>query len=208
MTMKKLWFEDEKIFIQTGDGKVLWQSFLWYPRLKNATEEERNAYLIVWEFDGKASMKTYLSRVLPMTSPNLRELVVCFWLIRSWMLRPSPVTWEWNRVYWHSILTGLKNLLRKGRNWFWMKSGKLVWNCQMLRYKIAIAWPGWWVVPVVLLIMLFIGNWCWALVITLALSGLFFLDKYFYIALKIWFLLFFCLNHRHTYLKYYIHLVF
>ena len=78
MTMKKLWFEDEKIFIQTGDGKVLWQSFLWYPRLKNATEEERNAYLIVWEFDVKASMKTYLSRVLPMTSPNLRELVVCF----------------------------------------------------------------------------------------------------------------------------------
>lgn len=46
MTIKKLWFEDEKIFIQTGDGKVLWQSFLWYPRLKNATEEERNDYRI------------------------------------------------------------------------------------------------------------------------------------------------------------------
>ncbi|MCX4291132.1 MAG: DUF2442 domain-containing protein [Odoribacter sp.] len=46
MTIKKLWFEDEKIFIQTGDGKVFWQSFLWYPRLKNATEEERNDYRI------------------------------------------------------------------------------------------------------------------------------------------------------------------
>lgn len=46
MTIKKLWFEGEKIFIQTGDGKILWQSFLWYPRLKNATEEERNNYRI------------------------------------------------------------------------------------------------------------------------------------------------------------------
>ncbi len=44
MTVKRLWFEDEKIFIETEDGKVLWQSLLWYPRLKNATEEERSAY--------------------------------------------------------------------------------------------------------------------------------------------------------------------
>lgn len=44
MTIKKLWFKDEKIFIQTEDKKILWQSLLWYPRLKNATEEERNNY--------------------------------------------------------------------------------------------------------------------------------------------------------------------
>ena len=46
ITVKKIWFEDEKIFIQTADEKTLWQSLLWYPRLKNATEEERNNYRI------------------------------------------------------------------------------------------------------------------------------------------------------------------
>lgn len=44
--IKKPWFENEKIFIQTDDGRVLWQSLLWYSRLKNATEEERNNYRI------------------------------------------------------------------------------------------------------------------------------------------------------------------
>ena len=34
---------------------------------------------------------------------------------------------------------------------------------------IAIAWLGWWVIPIVLLITLFIWNWRWALVITLPL---------------------------------------
>ena len=41
--IKKLWFEDEKIFIQTSEGKTLWQSLLWYPRLKEATGEEQNS---------------------------------------------------------------------------------------------------------------------------------------------------------------------
>ncbi len=40
---------------------------------------------------------------------------------------------------------------------------------------IAIAWIGWWIVPCVLLIMLFIWDWCWALVITLAAGWAFFL---------------------------------
>lgn len=46
MKIKKLWFEDEKVLILTEDGRTLWQSLLWYPRLKNATEEQRNAYEI------------------------------------------------------------------------------------------------------------------------------------------------------------------
>ena len=46
MTVTKLWFKDEKIFVQTPEGKIFWQSLLWYPRLKNATEEERNSYTI------------------------------------------------------------------------------------------------------------------------------------------------------------------
>lgn len=46
MKISKLWFKDEKIFILTEDGHTLWQALLWYPRLKNATEEQRNAYEI------------------------------------------------------------------------------------------------------------------------------------------------------------------
>lgn len=44
MTIKKLWFKDEKIFIQTDEGKNLWQSLKWYPRLVNATAEQRVNY--------------------------------------------------------------------------------------------------------------------------------------------------------------------
>lgn len=46
MKISKLWFDDEKIFILTKDGHTLWQSLLWYPRLKEATEEQRNDYEI------------------------------------------------------------------------------------------------------------------------------------------------------------------
>lgn len=46
MKISKLWFEDEKIFILTEDGHTLWQSLLWYSRLKNATKEQRNDYEI------------------------------------------------------------------------------------------------------------------------------------------------------------------
>lgn len=46
MKISKLWFDDEKIFILTKDGHTLWQSLLWYPRLQNATEEQRSNYVI------------------------------------------------------------------------------------------------------------------------------------------------------------------
>lgn len=41
MKIQNLWFEDEKIFILTDDKKMLWQSLLWYPRLKRATDKQR-----------------------------------------------------------------------------------------------------------------------------------------------------------------------
>jgi hypothetical protein len=44
--LKKIWFNDNKIFILTDDGKELWQSLLWYYRLQNATEAQRNNYRI------------------------------------------------------------------------------------------------------------------------------------------------------------------
>ena len=42
--LDKLWFEDNKIFIRTNEGKILWQSLLWYSRLLHATQEQRNNY--------------------------------------------------------------------------------------------------------------------------------------------------------------------
>ncbi|WP_178793444.1 DUF2442 domain-containing protein [Bacteroidaceae bacterium] len=44
MVAKKVWFEDDKIFIETDDGRTLWQSVLYYQRLRNATKEQRNNY--------------------------------------------------------------------------------------------------------------------------------------------------------------------
>jgi hypothetical protein len=44
LKIKKLWFDDNKIFIHTDDGREFWQSLLWYHRLQNATSEQRNNY--------------------------------------------------------------------------------------------------------------------------------------------------------------------
>lgn len=44
MVAKKVWFENGKILIETDDGRILWQSILYYQRLKNATEKELNNY--------------------------------------------------------------------------------------------------------------------------------------------------------------------
>ncbi len=44
MTAKKVWFENERIYIETDDGRVLWQSVLYYQRLKYATPEQRENY--------------------------------------------------------------------------------------------------------------------------------------------------------------------
>lgn len=48
--MKRIWFDFDYIYAETDEGKTLRQSLLWYPKLKDATEEERNAYKI--GFDG------------------------------------------------------------------------------------------------------------------------------------------------------------
>ena len=44
MKIEKLWFNDNKIFILSDDGKELWQSLLWYPRLLHATSDQRMNY--------------------------------------------------------------------------------------------------------------------------------------------------------------------
>jgi hypothetical protein len=66
MKIRKLWFADEKIFILTDDSRELWQSLLWYPRLKRATEEQRMKYEydeigIRWEeIDEDMSLESFL----------------------------------------------------------------------------------------------------------------------------------------------------
>ncbi len=46
MEVKRLWFENDKIFILTTEGKTLWQSLLWYPRLLRASDSQREKYSI------------------------------------------------------------------------------------------------------------------------------------------------------------------
>jgi transcriptional regulator with XRE-family HTH domain len=44
MIAKRLWFEGERIYIETDDDRTLWQSVLYYQRLRTATELQRNTY--------------------------------------------------------------------------------------------------------------------------------------------------------------------
>lgn len=66
MKVTKLWFDNDKIYILLDDGRELWQSLLWYPRLKNATNEQRFAYRITdsgihWgEIDEDISLESFL----------------------------------------------------------------------------------------------------------------------------------------------------
>ena len=66
MEIKKLWFADDKIFITTNTGKELWQSLLWYPRLRQATDKQRSCYVfddegIRWdELDEDVSIESFL----------------------------------------------------------------------------------------------------------------------------------------------------
>lgn len=44
MKLTKIWFADNRIYGLTDQGNTVWQSLLWYKRLLNATEEQRNEY--------------------------------------------------------------------------------------------------------------------------------------------------------------------
>lgn len=44
MKISKLWFENDRIYILTDDGRTLWQSLLYYRRLREATDEQRTDY--------------------------------------------------------------------------------------------------------------------------------------------------------------------
>lgn len=44
MKIKKVWFEDEHIFVQTDIGHIVGQPVEWFKKLKNATKEEREDF--------------------------------------------------------------------------------------------------------------------------------------------------------------------
>ena len=44
MKISKIWFENNRIYGLTDDGRTLWQSLLYYKRLLNATPEQREDY--------------------------------------------------------------------------------------------------------------------------------------------------------------------
>ena len=44
MRISKLWFENDRIYILTDDGRTLWQSLLYYRRLREAADEQRADY--------------------------------------------------------------------------------------------------------------------------------------------------------------------
>ena len=44
MKIVKIWFDDEHIFGVDENGKEYSQSLLWYPKLRNATAEQREKY--------------------------------------------------------------------------------------------------------------------------------------------------------------------
>lgn len=44
MILTKIWFADNRIYGKTDDGRTLFQSLLYYKRLLNATDEQRNNY--------------------------------------------------------------------------------------------------------------------------------------------------------------------
>jgi hypothetical protein len=44
MEAKKIWFDNEFIFVETNDNRIGKMPLEWFPRLKNSTIEELEAY--------------------------------------------------------------------------------------------------------------------------------------------------------------------
>lgn len=49
MKATKLWFANNRLYVENDKGEILYQSLLYYPRLQNATEVQRLDYEL-WEY--------------------------------------------------------------------------------------------------------------------------------------------------------------
>ena len=115
MKICKVWFENDRIYVLTDDGRTMWQSLLYYRRLGEATDEQRDNYEIDdegihWErLDEDVSLESFeydnpepegVSRLF-LTHPELNESAIARRLgidrnvmrqYVSGMSKPSPVT--------------------------------------------------------------------------------------------------------------------
>lgn len=113
MKISKLWFENDRICILTDDGRTLWQSLLYYRRLREASDEQRADYElddegIHWEeLDEDVSFESFeyedpepqgVSRLF-LTHPELNDAAIAHRLeidrgvMRQYgngMRKPSP----------------------------------------------------------------------------------------------------------------------
>ncbi len=75
ITVSKIWFEDEKIFVELNDGRIVGVPMCWYPKLKNATPQQRSEFelweqgkWIHWEeLDEDLSAEGFLKYNIPYT---------------------------------------------------------------------------------------------------------------------------------------------
>ena len=115
MKICKVWFENDRIYVLTDDGRTMWQSLLYYRRLREATDEQRDDCEIDdegihWErLDEDVSLESFgydnpepegVSRLF-LTHPELNEYAIARRLgidrnvmrqYVSGMSKPSPVT--------------------------------------------------------------------------------------------------------------------
>lgn len=115
MKICKVWFENDRIYVLTDDGRTMWQSLLYYRRLREATDEQRadceiDDEGIHWErLDEDVSLESFgydnpgpegVSRLF-LTHPELNESAIARRLgidrnvmrqYVSGMSKPSPVT--------------------------------------------------------------------------------------------------------------------
>ena len=115
MKICKVWFESDRIYVLTDDGRTMWQSLLYYRRLREATDEQRadceiDDEGIHWErLDEDVSLESFgydnpepegVSRLF-LTHPELNESAIARRLgidrnvmrqYVSGMSKPSPVT--------------------------------------------------------------------------------------------------------------------
>lgn len=113
MKICKVWFENDRIYILTDDGRTMWQSLLYYRRLREATDEQRADYEIDdegihWEsLDEDVSLESFeyddpepqgVSRLF-LSHPELNESAIALRLgiernvMRQYvngMSKPSP----------------------------------------------------------------------------------------------------------------------
>ena len=89
MKISKIWFDNNRIYGLTDDGRTLWQSLLYYKRLMNATPEQREDYEmddegIHWyQLDEDVSFESF-----EYDDPEPTGISLVFLSIRNLMLLP------------------------------------------------------------------------------------------------------------------------